>query len=361
MYLASIFEVLIVKPIFNLLVLIYGLLPGHNFGLAIILFTIVVRLLMWPLVKKQLHQAKAMRELQPELKRIKKAAAGNKQKESQMMMELYKEREISPFGSLGTLVIQLIVLIGLYSGLRKVVDNPSTIYTFSYPFLHNIPSIRDLADSAKNFDATLFGFIDLAKPALAKGQAIYWPAMFLVIGSAVAQFFQSKQLMPSAKDGRKLRDILKDANKGKKADQGEVNAAVGQSTRYFLPFMIVLFTVSLPSALSLYWMTGGIVAYIQQAIILKRDEEEMEEAADEAIAKDIIEGEVVAAKGVKQKRRKGSKVPGANKDTAAEAVVVSESTSKSAAKSASTKTAGAKTAKPKTKKKSAKNNKRRKK
>jgi YidC/Oxa1 family membrane protein insertase len=55
------FTTLIVQPIFNLLVLIYALLPGHNFGLAIILFTIVVRLLLWPLVKKQLHQAKAMR------------------------------------------------------------------------------------------------------------------------------------------------------------------------------------------------------------------------------------------------------------------------------------------------------------
>lgn len=364
MYLASIFEVLIVKPIFNLLVLIYGLLPGHNFGLAIILFTIVVRLCMWPLVKKQLHQAKAMRELQPELKKIKKAAGGNRQKESQMMMELYKEREISPFGSLGTLIIQLIVLIGLYSGLRRVVEDPKTIYTFAYPFLHNLPSIKELAQSVQAFDATLFGFIDLTRAAIVKGQGIYWPAMLLVIGSAIAQFFQSKQLMPTPKDGRKLRDILKDANSGKKTDQSEVNAAVGQSTRYFLPFMIVLFTVSLPSALSLYWLTGGVVAYIQQAIILKRDEEEMEEAADEAISKDIIEGEVVSSKGVKQKRRKGSKVPGA----AVEATVVSGAATKttSAKKSSSntSKTPSKNTkiaTSAKNKKKTAKSNKRRKK
>lgn len=357
MYVASIFEVLIVKPIFNLLVLIYGLLPGHNFGLAIILFTIVVRLCMWPLVKKQLHQAKAMRELQPELKRIKKAAGGDRQKESQMMMELYKEREISPFGSLGTLIIQLIVLIGLYSGLRRVVDDPKSIYTFSYSFLHSIPSIKDLAESVNGFDATLFGFIDLGRAALTKGQGIYWPAMLLVIGSAVAQFFQSKQLMPSAKDGRKLRDILKDANSGKKADQGEVNAAVGQTTRYFLPLMVVLFSVSLPSALSLYWLTGGIVAYIQQAIILKRDEEEMEEAADEAVSKDIIEGEVVSTKGrTTQKRRKGSKVPGA----AVEATVVDATASeKASAKVRKTNTKSASSAK--NKKKSVKSNKRRKK
>ena len=83
---ASIFQILIVKPIFNLLVFIYAILPGHNFGLALIIFTIVVRMLMWPLVKKQLHQAKAMRKLQPEIKKIKAATKGNRQQESQMLM-----------------------------------------------------------------------------------------------------------------------------------------------------------------------------------------------------------------------------------------------------------------------------------
>src|SRR5687767_5623927 len=101
------FTTLIVQPIFNLLVLIYALLPGHNFGLAIILFTIVIRLLMWPLVKKQLHHAKAMRELQPEMKRIKQAAKGNRQQESMMIMELYKERQVNPFSSIGLIIIQI--------------------------------------------------------------------------------------------------------------------------------------------------------------------------------------------------------------------------------------------------------------
>jgi len=111
------FTTFVVQPIFNLLVLIYSLIPGHNFGLAIILFTIVIRLLMWPIVKKQLRQTKITRQLQPELKRIKKEAAGDKQKESKMMMELYKERGVNPFGTLPVLIIQMIVLIGLYSGL----------------------------------------------------------------------------------------------------------------------------------------------------------------------------------------------------------------------------------------------------
>src|SRR5256885_6848816 len=115
------FTTLIVKPLFNLLVLIYALIPGHNFGLSLIIFTIIIRLLLWPLVKKQLHQARAMRRLQPEIKRIKQASKGNRQRESQMLMELYKERGINPFGTFPVLIVQLFVLIGLYSGLRRII------------------------------------------------------------------------------------------------------------------------------------------------------------------------------------------------------------------------------------------------
>ena len=130
------FTALIVKPIFNLLVLIYALIPGHNFGLAIILFTILVRILMWPLIKKQLHQAKAMRELQPELKRIKLAAKGDRQKESMMMMELYKEREINPFSSIGLLIVQIPIFLGLYSGLNRIVQDQNAITTLNEPSIH---------------------------------------------------------------------------------------------------------------------------------------------------------------------------------------------------------------------------------
>jgi YidC/Oxa1 family membrane protein insertase len=80
------FTTLIVQPIFNLLVLVYALIPGHNFGLSLIIFTIIIRLLLWPLLRKQLHQAKAMRDLSPEIKRIKKEAKKDKAKESQMLM-----------------------------------------------------------------------------------------------------------------------------------------------------------------------------------------------------------------------------------------------------------------------------------
>lgn len=297
------FTTLIVQPIFNLLALIYSLLPGHNFGFAIILFTIVIRLLMWPLVKKQLHQVKVMRKLQPELKRIKAETKGDRRKESLMMMELYKERGVNPFASIGILILQIPILIGLYIGLQKVIKDPAQIIEFAYPFVQNFSWMKELAADITLFDETLFGFIDLSRAALGSG-GIYWPAMFIVIGSAVAQYFQSKQLSPNTKDSRSLRSILKDAGKGQQADQSEVNAAVGRSTRFLLPALVFVFTVNIASALSLYWLVSGLVALVQQSIILRDDETEMEAVADKKSTKTTIstraknakEAEVVAAK-----------------------------------------------------------------
>lgn len=305
------FTTFIVQPIFNLLVLIYGLIPGHNFGLSIILFTILIRLLMWPLVKKQLHQAKAMRKLQPDLKRIKAAAKGNKQKESQMMMELYKERGINPFSSFGLVLLQLPIFIGLYSGLHKIVVDPKVISTFSYPFVQHLSWIKEVSSNISHFDSTLFGAVDLTRAAIAKtGGGIYWPAMIIVAASALMQYYQSKQLMPSDKDSRSLRKILKEAGGGKQADQGEVNAAVGRSTRYLIPGLIFFVTVNIPSALSLYWLTSGAVAFIQQARVLNADETEMESSVGTTKPGEVIEGEVIPPKQSASQRTTKSKSSG---------------------------------------------------
>jgi YidC/Oxa1 family membrane protein insertase len=289
------FTTIIVQPIFNLLVLVYALLPGHNFGLALIIFTVIIRLLLWPLVRKQLHQTKAMRTLQPEIKKIKKASKGNKQKESKMLMELYKERGINPIGTLPILVVQFIILIGLYSGLRKVIANSHNLVTFAYPALRHLHWMQLLAHNSHLFDNTLFGVVNLSRSALGP-KGLYIPAMVIVLGSAIAQYYQSKQLLPGGDDKRSLREIMREAGKGKQADQSEVNAAVGRSTRYLLPVMIFLFTVDLSAALSLYWLTGGLAAFVQQSLVLRSDETEMEAIADKP-SKDVAvipEAEVVA-------------------------------------------------------------------
>lgn len=307
------FDTLIVQPVFNLLVLIYALLPGHNFGMAIILFTIVVRLLMWPLVKKQLHHAKAMRELQPELKKIKKQAKGDRAKESAMTMALYKEKEINPFSSIGLLIVQIPILIALYSGINRIIKDPQTIIDFAYPFVQKIGNLPELAANIDSFDATLFGFIDLTKSALIPGGGIYWPAMFLVAGSAISQYFQSKQLMPSDKDARSLKTILKEAGSGKQADQSEVNSAVSRGTRFFIPAMIFIFTVNLPSALSLYWLTSGLVAIIQQRRVLGREEKVLEDSINKKPTAKQRASQAVEAEVVNKKPRTGAKKKGTKK------------------------------------------------
>ncbi|HEY4161121.1 MAG TPA: YidC/Oxa1 family membrane protein insertase [Candidatus Saccharimonadales bacterium] len=289
------FTNLIVQPIFNLLVLVYALLPGHNFGLALIIFTVIIRLLMWPLVKRQLKQTKIMRKLQPELRRIKKETKGDRQKEQLMMMELYKENGVNPIGTLPILVIQLVILLGLYSGLRRVIDDPRNIVSFAYPALQHLPWMKDLAQHPHDFDETFLGFISLKRAALGVG-GFYLPAFLLVLGSAVMQFLTSRQLMPVDKDARKLRDILKSAGDGQQADQAEVSAAVGRSTQFLIPVMVFIFTINLPAALSLYWLTGGVAAYIQQSIALREDEEDMEKLAGSKPKRDvskIAEAEVV--------------------------------------------------------------------
>ncbi len=274
MVFGNIFTTLIVQPMFNLLALIYNILPGHDFGVALIIFTVLVRLALWPLVKKQLHHAKAMRALAPELTKIKKAAAGDRRKQQEMTMELYKEREIKPFATIGILLVQAPILIGLYAGLNKLIHHPDTIVTFSYSFLH-FGWIATLSHDISQFSATLFNWVDLTKTASSPA-GIYWPAMVLVIGSAIMQYLQSKQLMPAPEKKRGLRSILKEAGTGEKADQQEVSAAVGRSTLFMIPFLIVLVGIHLPAALPLYMMVSAGVAYIQQSIILKQDVNEAE-------------------------------------------------------------------------------------
>ncbi|HSW78716.1 MAG TPA: YidC/Oxa1 family membrane protein insertase [Candidatus Babeliales bacterium] len=299
---ANIFTTVIVQPIFNLLVLIYAILPGHNFGLAIIIFTIIVRLLLWPLVKKQLNHAKAMRELQPEIKKIKQAAKGDRQKESQMTMELYKEREINPFASLGIVLVQLPILIGLYSGLNKIIKDPHQIITFSYSWIHDIGWLQTLAHDIHQFDDSLLGFVSLSRKAIGP-LGIYWPAMIIVALSAVFQYIQSRQLMPKTQDSRSLKQILRDAGQGKQADQTEVSAAVGRGTLFLIPGMVFLFGLNFPAALPLYWLTSSVVAVIQQKRILRDDAEEADASVSSISTTPAKKAPIITSSGLKVTRR----------------------------------------------------------
>ncbi|MGH7196912.1 MAG: YidC/Oxa1 family membrane protein insertase [Candidatus Saccharimonadales bacterium] len=277
------FDLILVQPIFNVLVVIYGLIPGNDFGVALILFTILIRLAMWPLVKKQLRQTKVMRELQPELARIKKKGKGNKQLEAQMMMELYRERGVNPFGSIGLLLVQLPIFIALFAVVNLITQNGETIAKYTYDFLEQIPAIN--AAIGGQFNESLLGLIDLTAHATQPGAGIYWPLMILAVVAAVLQFIQSKQLLPQPKEKKRLRDMLKEQAKGKQVDQAEMSALMTNKMVWLFPILTFLVSIYLAGALVLYLVTTSAVAVIQQAIVLKKDEEELGKLSEKTKAR----------------------------------------------------------------------------
>lgn len=277
----SFFDEFIVRPILNLLMAIYSLIP--DFGISIIVFTILVRLLLWPLIKKQLHQAKAMRKMQPELAKIKKQYTKNPQMRNLAMMELYKKHNISAFGSIGILIIQLPILIAMYRVVQIFVSSRADLGKYVYDFVKNLPVANNLVNNPDQFNQNFLGVIDLTQHAVSKDGVV----IGLLILAGVASYLQyltSKQLSPQSDSKRKLRDILAEAGGGKEADQSEVNAIMTRKMMKFMPLMMFMVTIYLPAALALYLATASAVGYLQNHIILKQDSLEMEEVANKKTA-----------------------------------------------------------------------------
>ncbi len=302
---------------------LYGLIPGGDFGVAIILFTILIRLLMWPLVKKQLHQVKAMRKLQPELARIKKKAKGNRQVEGMMMLELYKKHNVNPFRTIGILLVQLPIFIGLYHVIQIFTLHRDEIAKFTYSFLENWTPVQQLITNPDSFNEYLFGVVDLTQHAIS-AEGISFFLVFLAVGSGLLQYISSKQTMPQQDNKKGLRQVMAEATDGKQADQSEVNAIVMQKVVKILPLFMTVIMLSLPGAIALYYAVSTAVAVLQQHILLKQDEEELEEIADEADAKSekaqaraakAQEAEVVAAKPDKKVSPKPKKKKSSQKAT----------------------------------------------
>lgn len=284
----SFFDTLIVQPIFNVLMVIYGLLPGNDFGLSIIIFGVLVRLLMWPLIKKQLHQTKVMRAIQPELKKLKAKAKGNKQLEGQLMLELYRERGVNPFSSFGVLLVQLPIYIALFSVIRTITTDRDRIGEFTYGFLEQFEPIRRIIADPASLNESLFGVIDLTRHAFGS-EGVYFPLIILALVSAIFQYFQSKQITPEPTEKKKLKDIFKASAEGKEVDQSEVSAVMSRQMLIFFPIIAFAVALYLPGALVLFYAASSIAAVWQQRRILNEDISEMESIADKNGSKPVSE------------------------------------------------------------------------
>ncbi len=348
----ALIDTLIVRPIVNILFLIYSVVG--DFGVAIIIFTIIVKLAMWPLIKKQMAQTRAMREIQPELAKIKKNAKGNKQVESLQTMELYKKYNIKPLGSMLSIFIQLPIFIALFTAINVSVrpcavdteynaNVPGTVcanatkekpktYTVShsaYPFVRNLNNINTIIDQQdtylKNYSTNkpteyefkpkLFGLIDLSqRPGFSvENTSIFILAIALL--AAAVQYLTMKQqtAAQTAKGAKKktFKDLMKDAAEGKEADQSEITAMVSGNMMKFMPIMMLFIMVSLPGALILYYLLINVITLIQQKILLNPNYVEKEKnnanlkAIDEQVEKyQAQEAEVVKKKTNQNKNSK---------------------------------------------------------
>jgi membrane protein insertase, YidC/Oxa1 family, C-terminal domain len=329
-------DTLIVRPITNILFVVYGFVG--DFGLAIILFTVLVKIFCWPLVKRQLHQTRLMRKIQPELAEIKKNCNGNRQLESLQMMDLYKRNNIKPFRSMLTLVIQLPIFIALYTAVRVMVqptlsdnlekraysfvaqiDKVEEVISFQQPYLsyqqtlQNIRNDSNLSDEEKNqkisdtpvttydFQPKLFNTVDLGvRPGFTSVSALI--IMAFAIASAFAQYWISRQQLPSKKSqkSKSFRQIMREAADGKEPDQTELNAVMSGQMSKMMPIMMLLIMVNLPGALVFYYLVSNLMTGAQQKFVLSRSESEMEISADKRVIRElnkIEEGKVVKESG----------------------------------------------------------------
>lgn len=340
-------DMLIVRPITNILFVIYGLVG--DFGLAIILFTLLVKVLLWPLVKRQLHQTRMMRKIQPELAEIKKNCNGNRQLESLQMMDLYKRNNIKPFRSMLTLLIQLPIFIALYTAVRVMVQPTLTdnLTIRAYPFVRQIERVENVVqlqqpylsylqtiqnvrgDSALNdeeknskiaalpsvtydFHPKLFHIVNLDVRAgftTISGLII----LLFAITSAFTQYWISRQQLPSqkSKKSRTFRQIMREAANGKEPDQSELNEVMSSQMSKTMPIMMLLIMINLPGALVFYYMISNLFTGIQQRYILSKNESAMEIAADKRVVRElkrIEEGQVVSDSKTSSNKNSNKKV-----------------------------------------------------
>ncbi|MYB39739.1 YidC/Oxa1 family membrane protein insertase [Candidatus Saccharibacteria bacterium] len=170
----ELWNTLIFEPVFNLIAILIAIIPWHNFGLALVLFAVITRLLLHPLIKKQLLQIKKQKELQPEVMKIKKANKGNRQQETMEIMALYRKNNFNPFAALGYILLQIPILIGLYQVINRVATDNQILATDSYSFVRdNAGWLEELHENPEIFDPTLFGTVDLTKPAFSGAGALY--------------------------------------------------------------------------------------------------------------------------------------------------------------------------------------------
>lgn len=256
---STIWNTVLFYPILNLMILFYHFF-GNNLGLAILGIAVVARIVMIPLVKKQTGMTKKMAAIKPELDKLQKKYANNKELLAQEQVKLYKKTGYNPLGCIGTFIPQLVILSVLIGVIRAVT---SSDLDGLYPWVVNVTNITQ--DASIN---TRFLFWELTKSykevaaEFGKFSAQSIPYILLSVLVGVTQYFTTvfTQKMQN------LSTPKKENTKSKKSDASPmegVQAGMQKSTMFLLPIMTVFFTISMPTALGWYWMIQSLLLVVQ--------------------------------------------------------------------------------------------------
>jgi len=230
----NIFTVIFYQPILNLLVYLYNTVSFQDLGIAIVLLTIIIKLILWPLGQKSIKSQKALQDLQPKIEELKKIHANDKVALSQATMSLYKESKINPLSSCFPLLIQLPFLFAVYQVFR---DGLNSKLDLVYPFIYKPALINSIS----------LGFVDLSKPNI-----------YLAVFAGVAQFLQAKMMMT------KQPTVKTDGSKDE-----SMTAIMNKQMLYFMPAITIFIGISLPGGLTLYWCVITLLTALQQFVVFK--------------------------------------------------------------------------------------------
>ncbi len=232
----NLFHVVLYQPLFNLLVFFYNLIP--DIGVSIIIITLIVKIILFPLSRKAAKSQRALQLMQPKIEALKAQYKDDKEKLAKETMLLYKNEKINPFSSCLPLLIQFPIIIAVYqvfmSGL-KVND-----FQELYSFITN-PGV---------INTTMLGisWLDLSKPLI-----------FLGVLAGAAQFWQSRILMAKTK--------LHKVNDDKK--EPGIPEMMNKQMMYMMPIITVVISASLPGGLALYWFVMTLFSVFEQYLANK--------------------------------------------------------------------------------------------
>lgn len=234
------FYVIFYQPIYNLLVWLYDVVPGADMGVAIILVTVIVKGITFPLTYRSLKSQKDLQIIQPKIEALKEKYKDNKEAMAKELMAVYKEHKVNPLASCLPLLIQLPIFIALYQVLRDGIGsvNADVLYSF--------------IQSPGTVDGMFLGIIDLAKVSIP-----------LAILAGVAQYFQAK-VMINRRPPTAVRE-------GAPAKDEDMLAAMNKTMLYFMPVMTLFIgSTSLPGGVMLYWCVTTLLTWLMYKLVLDR-------------------------------------------------------------------------------------------